>query len=77
MTRDELKNKTIAVLMGGLSAEREVSLRTGKAVLAALQRCGMTAVAIDAGRALQPRSGLCHPQAACGTDSVPDALLPR
>jgi len=52
MTRDELKRKKIAVLLGGLSAEREVSLRTGKAVLAALERCGMTAVAIDAGRDL-------------------------
>jgi D-alanine-D-alanine ligase len=35
--------------MGGRSAEREVSLRTGAAVLAALGRLGERAVAIDAG----------------------------
>lgn len=50
MTRQELKQKKIAVLMGGLSAEREVSLRTGKAVLAALQGAGYQAVGLDAGR---------------------------
>jgi D-alanine-D-alanine ligase len=55
MTRDELKTKKIAVLMGGLSAEREISLRTGRAVLAALQEAGYTAVGIDAGRDLAAR----------------------
>jgi D-alanine-D-alanine ligase len=55
MTRDELKTKKIAVLMGGLSAEREISLRTGGAVLAALQEAGYTAVGIDAGRDLAAR----------------------
>lgn len=35
--------------MGGLSAEREVSLRTGAAILAALLRCGHRAVGVDAG----------------------------
>jgi D-alanine-D-alanine ligase len=38
----------IGVLMGGRSAEREVSLKTGAAVLAALQRKGYDAVGIDA-----------------------------
>jgi len=52
MTRDELKTKKIAVLMGGLSAEREISLRTGRAVLSALQQSGYAAVGIDAGRDL-------------------------
>jgi len=52
MTREELKNKKIAVLMGGRSAEREISLRTGTAVLGALQAAGYRAVAIDAGRDL-------------------------
>jgi D-alanine-D-alanine ligase len=52
MTRDELKTKTIAVLMGGLSAERDVSLRTGKAVLTALTQAGYLTVGIDAGRDL-------------------------
>lgn len=37
----------IGVLMGGTSAEREVSLNTGAAVLAALRRKGHDAVAID------------------------------
>lgn len=40
----------VAVLMGGPSAEREVSLRSGAAVLAALQRSGVDAHGIDAGR---------------------------
>jgi D-alanine-D-alanine ligase len=52
MNRAELKTKTIGVLLGGLSAEREISLRTGQAVLGALVRCGYRAVAIDAGRDL-------------------------
>ncbi|MFA5627649.1 MAG: D-alanine--D-alanine ligase [Thiohalomonadaceae bacterium] len=38
----------VAVLMGGWSAEREISLRSGAAVLAALQRCGIDAHGIDA-----------------------------
>jgi D-alanine-D-alanine ligase len=37
----------VAVLMGGESAEREISLRSGSAVLAALQRHGVNAVAFD------------------------------
>ena len=40
---------TIGVLMGGRSAEREVSLRTGAAILGALRRLGHRAVGIDAG----------------------------
>lgn len=55
MTRDELKKKTIGVLMGGISAEREISLRTGNAILAALQGSGYRAVAIDAGADLPAR----------------------
>jgi D-alanine-D-alanine ligase len=43
------KRRTVGVLMGGRSAERRVSLRTGAAILAALQRLGERAVAIDAG----------------------------
>jgi len=49
MTRAELKSKQIAVLMGGWSGEREVSLRTGKAVLKALQGSGYRACGIDVG----------------------------
>jgi D-alanine-D-alanine ligase len=52
MTREELKDKKIAVLLGGLSDEREISLKTGGAVLKALQGAGYRAEAIDAGRDL-------------------------
>jgi len=47
--------KKIGVLMGGLSSEREVSLATGKAVLAALQGKGYNAVGIDVGRDVAER----------------------
>ena len=39
----------VAVLMGGRSAEREISLQTGAAILAALRRQGVDAHGIDAG----------------------------
>jgi D-alanine-D-alanine ligase len=39
--------KRVAVVMGGLSAEREVSLNTGAGVLAALLEKGWDAVAVD------------------------------
>ena len=39
--------KRVAVVMGGLSAEREVSLNTGAAVLKALREKGWDAVGID------------------------------
>jgi D-alanine-D-alanine ligase len=42
--------KHVAVLMGGWSAEREVSLRSGKACADALLRLGYRVSAIDAGR---------------------------
>ncbi|MCX5885863.1 MAG: D-alanine--D-alanine ligase [Proteobacteria bacterium] len=43
------KRKRIAVLMGGQSSEREISLRTGQAILKALQDRGYRAFPIDAG----------------------------
>ncbi|MCM2263840.1 MAG: D-alanine--D-alanine ligase [Desulfuromonadales bacterium] len=49
------QRKRIVVLMGGLSAEREISLRTGNAVLRALQGRGLDAVGLDAGRDLPAR----------------------
>lgn len=52
MTKEVMKNKKIAVLMGGLSAEREVSLESGAAVHKALLERGYDAVAIDMGRDL-------------------------
>ena len=44
-----LTDKRIGVLMGGTSAEREVSLRSGSAIYKALQGLGYNVVAIDAG----------------------------
>ncbi|GGJ00671.1 D-alanine--D-alanine ligase [Halopseudomonas pertucinogena] len=45
----------VAVLYGGTSAEREVSLKSGAAVLAALQGAGVDAFGIDAGDDLVER----------------------
>jgi len=45
-----MKKKKIGVLMGGLSREREVSLRTGKAILKALIEKGYAASPIDVGQ---------------------------
>jgi D-alanine-D-alanine ligase len=42
-----LKKKRVAVMMGGLSREREISLKTGKAILKALSEKGYTVTAID------------------------------
>lgn len=42
-----LKNEKIAVLFGGVSAEREVSLNSGKSVFEALQSLGYNVEAID------------------------------
>jgi D-alanine-D-alanine ligase len=47
-----MKSKKIGVLMGGLSAEREVSLKSGAAVHLALLAQGYHVVAIDVGRDL-------------------------
>ena len=43
---------TVAVLMGGPSAEREVSLSTGRECAAALRDEGFTVIEVDAGRDL-------------------------
>jgi D-alanine-D-alanine ligase len=45
----------VAVLMGGWSAEREISLKSGQAVLAALRRKGVDAYGIDAGNDMLAR----------------------
>jgi D-alanine-D-alanine ligase len=47
---DCMKAKKIGVLMGGLSSEREISLKSGGAVLAGLIRSGDRAVGIGADR---------------------------
>ncbi|MGI9168737.1 MAG: D-alanine--D-alanine ligase [Caulobacteraceae bacterium] len=45
-----LAGRHVAVLMGGLSAEREVSLTSGAACAAALERLGAKVERLDAGR---------------------------
>src|ERR1700723_1644251 len=57
--------KHVAVLMGGWSAEREVSLRSGKACADALARVGYRVTAIDVGRDV----------AAALTETKPDVAL--
>ena len=47
MERTKLKNKKIAVLMGGRSGEREVSLMSGKRVLDSLKSQGFKAISLD------------------------------
>ncbi len=54
MDRKMLKKMKIGVLMGGQSAEREVSLRSGAAVVKALKSRGYTVRALDAGADLYP-----------------------
>jgi D-alanine-D-alanine ligase len=44
-----LTDKRIGVLMGGTSAEREISLRSGAAIYSALKRLGYIASCLDAG----------------------------
>ncbi|TNF46328.1 D-alanine--D-alanine ligase [bacterium] len=45
--RCRLSEVKVGVLMGGSSAEREVSLTTGKAVLEALVKSGVNAISVD------------------------------
>jgi D-alanine-D-alanine ligase len=52
----------VAVLMGGWSAEREVSLRSGKACADALESAGYTVTRIDAGRDLAEQLARVRPQ---------------
>jgi D-alanine-D-alanine ligase len=47
MNKKALRTQRIGVLMGGNSSEREISLKSGKAVLQGLKRCGYNATAID------------------------------
>ena len=55
MSKSELKNKRVGVLMGGLSQERDVSLRTGAAVSKALRSLGYDVVDLDVGKDLPAR----------------------
>jgi D-alanine-D-alanine ligase len=47
MSLDQLRRKKIAVLLGGNSAEREISLQSGQTVLDALQSQGLEVLAVD------------------------------
>ncbi len=53
----EKKKLKIAVLMGGSSAERDVSLATGAGVIAGLRRAGHEAIGIDTARGAGQLSG--------------------
>ena len=57
-------SKHVAVLMGGWSAEREVSLRSGKACADALARLGYRVTRIDVGRDIASVLGTVKPDVA-------------
>jgi len=48
----ELKGRKVGVIMGGTSSEREVSLRSGWAVLKALRKKGIEAIPLEVGEDL-------------------------
>lgn len=50
MTKGLVTKKKIGVLMGGLSAERDVSMRSGLAIYQNLQELGYDVVPVDVGR---------------------------
>ena len=54
-TPEQLRGKRIGVLLGGLSSEREVSLRSGEAIAKALEGRGHRVIRIDVGRDLASR----------------------
>ncbi len=56
--------KHVAVLMGGWSAEREVSLRSGKACADSLERQGFRVTRIDVGRDIATRLSALKPDVA-------------
>lgn len=60
-TAGRLSGKRVAVLMGGPSPEREVSLVSGRACSEALERLGATVLKIDAGRDLFERLAEARP----------------
>jgi D-alanine-D-alanine ligase len=63
-----LSGHHVAVLMGGLSPEREVSLVSGEACAGALERSGAKVTRVDAGR------DVCHVLTALAPDVVFNAL---
>ncbi len=67
------KGINVAVLMGGLSEEREVSLVSGQGVLEALRRRGHEACPVDPAIPAEEQSDSCH--AVIG-DAPPEAIPP-
>jgi D-alanine-D-alanine ligase len=63
MTGAQRRFQHVAVLLGGFSAEREVSLRSGKACAEALEAAGYTVTRIDARRDLAEHLTQVRPQA--------------
>ena len=61
---DETMTKHVAVLMGGWSAEREVSLRTGAGCATALESVGYRVTRIDVGRDIGERLQALRPDVA-------------
>lgn len=59
-----LAGKHVAVLLGGISSEREVSLSSGRGCVEALQRLGARVSAVDAGRDLAQVLARLKPDAA-------------
>lgn len=57
-------SKHVAVLMGGWSAEREVSLRSGNACANALESVGYRVTRVDAGRDVANRLAELKPDVA-------------
>ncbi|MFO8070726.1 MAG: D-alanine--D-alanine ligase [Polyangia bacterium] len=77
-----MKYRRIAVLMGGMSSEREVSLASGEAVARGLEESGYEVVRIDAGRDVDRRVREAAPDAAYvalhgrwGEDGIVQGLL--
>jgi D-alanine-D-alanine ligase len=52
MDKKALKKMKIGVLLGGRSSERDISLKSGNAVLGSLMRSGYNAIAVDASKNL-------------------------
>jgi len=67
-------SKTVALLKGGWSPEREVSLTTGRACGAALREAGYTVTEIDVTRDLRALVEALRPAAGGGPDVVFNAL---
>jgi D-alanine-D-alanine ligase len=68
MDMAQLRRRRIAVLAGGKTGEREVSLRTGQGIADALQRQGFDAVMVD------PGANLFHQLQEAGAEVVFNAL---